>query len=71
VWDPCACGGYCGFTWYTPNDIADMVASGQPMIRNNKRHIGNISEWCSDADDVLLIAEEYVRWGDHLWESPN
>lgn len=66
VWDPCGCGGFCGFTWFAPDDVAVMVRSGPPTIRNNKRSSALISEWRSDAGETLLLANQDVRWADLL-----
>lgn len=64
AWDPCGCGGYCGFDWFNADDVSTMVASGPPTIKNNKRHRGNISEWRSDPGVTLLLAQDDVRWSD-------
>ncbi|MEE1938084.1 hypothetical protein V1L54_01395 [Streptomyces sp. TRM 70361] len=66
VWDPCGCGGGCGFRWLDPEEVAALVRSGPPRVRNNKRHIGNISEWHAADGSVLLLAEEAVHWGESL-----
>ena len=29
VYDPCGCGGYCGLTWFDPQDVNRMVAAGR------------------------------------------
>jgi hypothetical protein len=63
AWDPCGCGGYCGFDWYGAEEVARMVASGTPTVRQSKRHNGNISEWATAEGDVLVVAEDAVRWG--------
>ena len=66
AWDPCGCGGYCGFTWFSSDDTTRLVAAGTPTVRNTKRHRGNISEWQSDDGRVLVVAEDAVRWSDLL-----
>jgi hypothetical protein len=44
AWDNCGCGGYCGFDWYTPEDVARMVAAGTPEVsRHTKRRRGAAS----------------------------
>src|SRR4051812_41503689 len=48
AWDPCGCGGYCGFDWYGAEDAARMVAAGTPKVRLTKRRKGNLSLWTSD-----------------------
>ncbi|WP_258723260.1 hypothetical protein [Cellulomonas sp. NS3] len=64
AWDPCGCGGYCGFTWFGPEEAARLFASGTPTVRNTKRRRGNISEWTADDGRVLVVAEDAVRWAD-------
>lgn len=66
VWDPCGCGGYCGLEWYTADDVRRMVSSGQPSISRRKNHQGRISEWYSGDGLTLLLAENWVTWGDAL-----
>lgn len=65
AWDPCGCGGYCGFTWFGPEDAAQLVAAGTPKVRRTSRHRGNISKWTAEDGRVLVVAEDAVRWG-HL-----
>ncbi|MCM0639522.1 hypothetical protein [Cellulomonas wangsupingiae] len=64
AWDPCGCGGYCGFTWFGPDDTSRLMASGTPVVRNTKRRRGNISEWTAGDGRVLVVAEAAVRWAD-------
>lgn len=64
AWDPCGCGGYCGFDWYAADQAARMVAAGTPNVRHTKRRSGNISVWTSEDGGVLVVAEEAVEWGD-------
>ena len=64
AWDRCGCGGYCGFDWFGPEDVAHMIAAGQPTVRSTKRHRGNLSEWTAEDGRVLVVAEDAVRWGD-------
>jgi len=66
VWDSCGCGGYCGFDWYSADDVKAMVASGPPTIRHTKNHRGNVSEWRSRSREVLVLAEDAVRWADRM-----
>ncbi|MBO9555898.1 hypothetical protein [Cellulomonas sp.] len=66
VWDSCGCGGYCGFEWFSAQDVKAMAASGAPVIRNTKRARGNVSEWRSRSGDVLLLAEDDVRWAGRM-----
>ncbi|MCC2317917.1 hypothetical protein [Cellulomonas chengniuliangii] len=66
VWDPCGCGGYCGLTWFGEADVARMVASGRPNIRQTKKARGSIAEYRSEDRRVLLLVEDAVRWGDLL-----
>jgi len=66
AWDPCGCGGHCGFTWFSVSEVARLVAAGTPTVRNTKRHQGNLSLWLSGQDRVLVVAEDAVRWGDLL-----
>lgn len=54
AWDPCGCGGYCGFTWFSAAEAALLVAAGTPTIRNTKRRHGNLSEWVADEGVSLL-----------------
>jgi hypothetical protein len=63
AWDPCGCGGYCGFNWYGAADAARMVAAGTPTVRSTKRRKGNISLWTSDDGGVLVVAEDAIQWG--------
>jgi hypothetical protein len=62
AWDPCGCGGGCGFEWYSPDDVQAMVASGRPTIRR-KHPVAGIDEWRSADDAVLLVVNECVTWG--------
>jgi hypothetical protein len=64
AWDDCGCGGYCGFDWYTPEDVARMVAAGTPKVRHTKRRKGSLSVWTSGDGDVLVVVESAVQWGD-------
>jgi hypothetical protein len=66
AWDNCGCGGYCGFDWYTPEDVARMVAAGTPEVSRHtkRRRGGSLSVWTSGDRDVLVVAENAVRWGD-------
>ena len=64
AWDPCGCGGYCGFDWYAADQAARMVAAGTPNVRHTKRRSGNISVWTSEDGGVLVVAEDAVEWGD-------
>ena len=64
AWDPCGCGGYCGFDWFGADEVARLVAAGRPTVRDTKRHQGNLSEWASEDGRVLVVAEQAVRWGD-------
>jgi len=66
AWDPCGCGGYCGFTWFGPEDVQRLVRAGTPIVRHTKRRHSNISKWVSEAGRSLVIAEDAVRWGDLL-----
>lgn len=64
AWDPCGCGGYCGFDWYGAEDVARMVKSGTPKVRCTKRRKGKLSEWTDANGGVLVVAEDAVQWGD-------
>lgn len=66
AWDPCGCGGYCGFTWFSPDEVARLAAAGSPTVRSTKRRRGNISEWVAADGRVLVVAEDAVRWSDLL-----
>lgn len=66
AWDPCGCGGYCGFTWFSAEEVAQLVAAGTPTVRSTKQRRGNISEWQASDGLVLVVAEDAVRWGDLL-----
>lgn len=66
AWDPCGCGGYCGFDWFTAEDTARMVAAGTPKVKSTKRRRGNISLWTTGDDELLVVAEDAVEWGDVL-----
>lgn len=61
--DPCGCGGYCGFDWYGPEDVARMLLAGTPKVRRTKRRQGNISEWINADGGVLVVLEDAVEWG--------
>jgi hypothetical protein len=63
AWDPCGCGGYCGFDWYGADQVARMVASGTPKVRHSKRRTGSISQWATADGGVLVVAESAVQWG--------
>ncbi|MFS0702939.1 hypothetical protein AB6N23_00310 [Cellulomonas sp. 179-A 9B4 NHS] len=64
AWDPCGCGGGCGFTWFGPQETTRLIASGTPTVRSTKRHRGNLSVWTTDDGRVLVVAEDAVRWAD-------
>lgn len=64
AWDPCGCGGYCGFTWFSSDETARLVAAGTPDVRQTKRRRGNISQWAADDGRLLVVAEDAVRWAD-------
>ena len=66
AWDPCGCGGYCGFDWFSPTEVARLVAAGIPVVRNNRRKYGSLSEWASEDGRSLVVAEAFVRWADLL-----
>lgn len=66
AWDPCGCGGYCGFTWFDQQQVDRLVAAGAPTIRHTKRRRGNISEWASEDGRALVVAEDDVHWADLL-----
>ncbi|MBW3615160.1 MAG: hypothetical protein KY439_07630 [Actinobacteria bacterium] len=67
VWDPCGCGGGCGMTWLSKDEVDAAVAAGAPkIVRKPGRHIGNISSWTSEDGAVYLLAEDKVVWGTHL-----
>lgn len=63
AWDPCGCGGYCGFRWFGPEEVAHMIAAGTPTVRHTKKRHGNISQWASEDGAVLVVAEDAVHWG--------
>lgn len=64
AWDPCGCGGYCGFTWFDEADVVGMAALGRPTIRRTKRAHGSISEYRSADGRILLLVGGDVGWGD-------
>lgn len=64
AWDPCGCGGYCGFDWYGAAEVARMVAAGTPKVRCTKRRKGNLSQWANAEGSILVVAEDAVQWGD-------
>ena len=66
AWDACGCGGHCGFTWLAPDEVAQLVRAGTPVVRRTKRRHGNISEWATVDGQRLVVAEDAVRWGDLL-----
>jgi hypothetical protein len=63
AWDNCGFG-CCDFYWYTPEDVARMVAAGTPKVRQTKRRKGILSVWTSGDGDILVVAEDTVQWGD-------
>jgi hypothetical protein len=63
AWDNCGFG-CCPFYWYTPEDVARMVAAGTPEVRRTKRRRGSLGVWTSGDGDVLVVAEGAVQWGD-------
>lgn len=68
VWDPCGCGGGCGMTWLSKEEVNAAEAAGPPrIVRKPGRHIGNISSWSTEHGEVYLLAEDKVVWGTHLW----
>lgn len=66
AWDPCGCGGGCGFRWLDREETAALVRSGPPRIRRGRRRLSNVSEWHAADGSVLLVAEDDVVWGDLL-----
>ena len=68
VWDSCGCGGggRCELDSYTAEEVARMVASGQPAIAHTKRRRGVVSEWRAQDGTVLLLAQIEVRWGEFM-----
>jgi hypothetical protein len=66
VWDPCGCGGGCGFDWCSATEVQQLVASGPPVVANSRRLRGNISEWRTASGAALLLAEDMVRWGNRM-----
>ena len=66
AWDPYGCGGYCGFRWFNPDQVALLVSSGTPTVRHTKRRRGNHSQWTSGEGKALVVAEDAVRWADLL-----
>lgn len=66
AWDECGCGGYCGFRWFSTDEVTWLVAAGAPTVRRTKRRRGNLSRWAGDDSPLLVVAEDAVRWGDLL-----
>lgn len=64
AWDPCGCGGYCGVTWFSPDQVSRLLAAGSPLVRSTKRRRGSLSEWATEDGRVLVVAEDAVRWAD-------
>ena len=62
VWDPCACGGYCGYQWLDPEQTRQL-GSALPRIRNTKKRRGRIALYRNDRACKLLLVEESVVWG--------
>jgi len=62
AWDPCGCGGYCGITWFGPDDVQRMVNAGPPIVARKKHRSGNLSEWATDDGQRLVVAENDVEW---------
>lgn len=62
VWDPCGCGGYCGYQWLDPEQ-ARKLGSVLPRIRNTKRRRGCIALYADDNGRELMLVEESVTWG--------
>src|SRR3954449_2549772 len=63
VYDPCGCRGYCGLTWFDPEDVHRMVAAGPPTIGRRR---GCITEWRAEGGEIYLLVEDDVKWGDVL-----
>ncbi|HEX5567998.1 MAG TPA: hypothetical protein VFY14_13910 [Streptomyces sp.] len=64
VWDPCGCGGGCGFRWLDRAEVSALVGSGPPRVRRSgRRPVSGISEWHAADGSVLLLAEDSVFWG--------
>ena len=64
AWDSCGCGGYCGFEWFSPEEVSRMTEAGSPKLRAGKKHHGWLSEWATSDGDVLVVAVCEVQWGD-------
>ena len=54
VWDPCGCGGYCGYEWL---DAEQRSGLGSVVPR------GRIALYTGEHGGALLFVEESVTWG--------
>ncbi len=50
----------------TPDEVAQLVRVGTPILRRTRRRHGNISEWATADGQRLVVAEDSVRWGNLL-----
>jgi hypothetical protein len=66
AWDPCGCGGFCGYVWLDRAAVGELVASGRPRLPRKKDRWGRLSRWQADDGTDLVLAEADVRWGAHL-----
>ena len=62
VWDPCGCGGYCGYEWLDAEQRSGL-GSVVPRIRNTKKRRGRIALYTGEHGGALLLVEESVTWG--------
>ena len=65
VWDPCGCGGACGFQWID-GTAARRLGSVTPKIADTKRRKGSVGLWQSDKGTTLLLLEDAVSWGNEI-----
>jgi hypothetical protein len=68
VWDPCGCGGYCGYDWLDVDRRQALLRAERPRIgrRPKKGRWGSVSLWRSGSGIELLLATADVRWGAEL-----
>ena len=71
AWDACACGGYCGYEWFSDTQVKDLRDAGNPRIKAIKNTLHHaLYEYRSEDDRALLLAVGGVHWGGLLADRP-
>lgn len=64
AWDSCGCLGGCGdLRWLDPAAGPRLIQAGPPILRTRKGTPGELSYWCAQNGQTLVLASYDVRWG--------